>query len=177
MTDITGLSHLAVNTADLARFRRFYEGLLGIPMGVTLRMDHPPFLRHATFHLGGPVVLHVFEVPGYDPASDGIGTDIGRRGRIDHFGFQVAHEAALGEVAERLRAAGASDGEIRSFGPVLSVHVTDPDGLELEVNCPNVEFDLDAESEIVEEVGAEDWLARILDGAGPAAATATAVRG
>jgi catechol 2,3-dioxygenase-like lactoylglutathione lyase family enzyme len=162
MTTITGFSHVAVNTGDLARFRRFYEGLLGIPMGVTLRMDHPPFVRHATFHLDGPVVLHVFEVPGYDPASDGIGTEFGQRGRIDHFGFQVADEAALREVADRLRAAGATDGEIRPLGPVLSVRVTDPDGLELEVNCPNFDVDIDAPGETVEEVGVGDWLARIL---------------
>lgn len=162
MTMITGFSHVAVNTADLERFRRFYEGLLGIPMGVMLRMDHPPYLRHATFHLDGPVVLHVFEVPGYDPAADGIGTEIGQRGRIDHFGFQVADEGALRMMADRLRAAGATDGEVRPLGPVLSVHVTDPDGLELEVNCPNLDFELVA-GETVEEVGASDWLTRILD--------------
>jgi catechol 2,3-dioxygenase-like lactoylglutathione lyase family enzyme len=162
MTMITGFSHLAVNTADLPRFRRFYEGLLGIPMGVTFRMDHPPYLRHATFHLDGPVVLHVFEVPGYDPAADGIGSEIGQRGRIDHFGFQVADEDALRRVADRLRAAGATDGEVRELGPVLSVHVTDPDGLELEVNCPNLHFDLAVGAETVEEEGAHDWLARIL---------------
>jgi catechol 2,3-dioxygenase-like lactoylglutathione lyase family enzyme len=163
MTTITGFSHVAVNTGDLARFRRFYEGLLGIPMGVTLRMDHPPYLRHATFHLDGPVVLHVFEVPGYDPAADGIGTEIGQRGRIDHFGFQVADAAALREVADRLRAAGATDGEIRPLGPVLSVRVTDPDGLALEVNCPNLDVDIDALAETIEEVGIGDWLARTLD--------------
>lgn len=161
-TTISGLSHVAVNTADLQRFRRFYEGLLGIPMGVTMRMDHPPYLRHATFHLDGPLVLHVFEVPGYDPRGDGIGTEIGRRGRIDHFGFQVADEAALRQVADRLRAAGATDGEVRPLGPVLSVHVTDPDGLELEVNCPNLDFAVDEAGETVEEVGTPDWLTRIL---------------
>lgn len=172
MTTITGFSHLALNTADLQRFRRFYEGLLGIPMGVTLRMDHPPYLRHATFHLDGPVVLHVFEVPGYDPTSDGLGTEFGQRGRIDHFGFQVADEAALGTIADRLKAAGATDGEIRPLGPVLSVRVTDPDGLELEVNCPYLDFDLDAAAEIVEEVGASDWLARVLDSDSDSAAHA-----
>jgi catechol 2,3-dioxygenase-like lactoylglutathione lyase family enzyme len=161
-TTITGFSHVAVNTADLTRFRRFYEGLLAVPMGVTLRMEHPPFMRHAIFHLDGPVVLHVFEVPGYDPQAEGIGSEFGRRGRIDHFGFQVSDERALREVADRLRAAGASDGEVRPLGPVLSVRATDPDGLELEVNCPNLDFDIGAEAETVEEVGAADWLARVL---------------
>jgi catechol 2,3-dioxygenase-like lactoylglutathione lyase family enzyme len=161
MTTITGFSHVAVNTADLDRFRRFYEGLLGIPLGVTMRMDHPPYLRHAAFHVDR-AVLHVFEVPGYDPRADGIGSGIGRRGRVDHFGFQVADAATLGNVAARLRAAGASDGEVRPLGPMLSVHVTDPDGLELEVNCPNLDFELDDFAEEVEEVGLGDWRERVL---------------
>lgn len=154
---ITGISHLAVNTADLDRFRRFYEGLLGLPLGVAMRMDHPPHLRHATFHLDDVVVLHVFEVPDYDPAAQGIGTDIGERGRLDHFGLMLRDEVALRALADRLRAAGATDGEIRPLGPVLSVHVTDPDGLQLELNCPNLDFDLAADVGLVEEVGLPGW--------------------
>lgn len=161
MTQITGLSHLAVNTPDLDRFRRFYEGLLGIPMGVSLRMDHEPYLRHATFHLSATAVLHVFEVPGYDPTDQGLGSSMGERGRLDHFGLWVADEPELRAVAERLRAAGATDGEVRALGPTLSVHVTDPDGLELEVNCPNLAFDPDGGSEIVEEVAIPDWFEQL----------------
>ena len=67
---------------------------------------------------------------------------MGERGRIDHFGFMVRDEAELRTVADRLRASGATDGEIRRLGPVLSVHVTDPDGLEVEINCPDLDFDL-----------------------------------
>lgn len=157
----TGLSHLALYTADLDRFRRFYEGLLGIRVGVVLRMAHPPYLRHATFHVGDALVLHVFEEPGYDPQAKGIGTGMGERGRIDHFGFMVRDEAELRAVAERLRGAGATDGDVRRFGPVLSVHVTDPDGLELEINCPDLEFELDGAGEEVEEIGLPDWLERM----------------
>lgn len=165
MTDlnptITGISHVALNTADLDRFRRFYEGLLGLPLGVVVRMDHPPHLRHATFHLDDVLVLHVFEVPGYDPGAQGIGTDIGERGRLDHFGLMLRDETELRAMAERLRAAGATDGEVRPMGPVLSVHVTDPDGLQLELNCPNLDFDAVSDVGVVEEVGIPDWDARL----------------
>jgi catechol 2,3-dioxygenase-like lactoylglutathione lyase family enzyme len=157
-----GLSHLALNTADLDRFRRFYEGLLGLRVGVVLRMSHPPYLRHATFHIDDVVVLHVFELPGYDPQATGIGTGMGERGRVDHFGFMVRDEVELRAVADRLRAAGATDGEIRRLGPVLSVRVTDPDGLEVEVNCPDLEFELvDGAGEEIEEIGLPDWLERV----------------
>jgi catechol 2,3-dioxygenase-like lactoylglutathione lyase family enzyme len=157
-----GLSHVALNTADLDRFRRFYEGVLGLRVGVVLRMGHPPYLRHATFHIDDVVVLHVFELPGYDPQATGIGTSTGERGRIDHFGFMVRDEVELRAVADRLRSAGATDGEIRRLGPVLSVQVTDPDGLEVEINCPDLEFALvDGASEEIEEIGIPDWLDRM----------------
>jgi catechol 2,3-dioxygenase-like lactoylglutathione lyase family enzyme len=162
ITGITDISHIAINTADLARFRRFYEGVLGVPLGMSLRMNHPPHLRHATFHVGETLVLHVFEVPGYDPEGQGIGRSIGERGRIDHFGFLVPDEGALREVAAQLRAAGASDGEVRPLGPMLSVHATDPDGLEIEVNCPDPGFRIDALSSEVEELALPDWFDRMV---------------
>jgi catechol 2,3-dioxygenase-like lactoylglutathione lyase family enzyme len=158
---VTGISHLAVNTPDLDRFRRFHEGLVGLPVGVVLRMTHPPYLRHATFHLDDVAVLHVFEVPGYDPQAQGFGTDIGERGRIDHFGLMVPDQDSLACLASRLRDAGASDGEVRSLGPVLSVHVTDPDGLQLEINCPDPDFDPAASGEGVEELGMPGWVERM----------------
>jgi len=165
---ITALSHLALNTADLDRFRRFYEGILDIPMSVAQRMGHPPYLRHALFHVAGGSVLHAFEVPGYDPSAQGIGQSMGERGRIDHFGFQVDDETALRRVAGRLRAAGASDGKIRALGPVLSVHLRDPDGLELEVNCPNLAFDVRA-GDVVEELVPADLLHQVAGVTGSAA--------
>lgn len=161
LTAVAGMGHIAVNTADLGRFRRFYEGVLGVPLGVVMRMRHRPYLRHAMFHVAAGLVLHVFEVPGYDPQSQGIGVDIGERGRLDHFAFLVRDEAALQEVARRLWTAGASDGEVRAMGPLLSVHATDPDGLQFEVTCVNPAFDVDSSSEEVEEIGSPDWLSRL----------------
>lgn len=160
-TRIVGIGHIAVNTADLDRFRRFYEGVLGVPLGVVMRMGHPPYLRHAMFHVAAGLVIHVFEVPGYDPQAQGIGVDIGERGRIDHFAFLVTDEAVLRDVAARLRAAGASDGDVRAMGPLLSLHATDPDGLQFEVTCVNPAFDADSAREEVEEIGLPDWQSRL----------------
>ena len=114
--------------------------------------------RHAIL-FAGATVLHVFEVPGYDPAAHGIGSTMFERGRLDHLGFTVADEAALGEVRDRLVAAGASSGEIRALGPTLSVRYEDPDGFEGEIDCFDPAFDPSAigpDAEVVDPT----WLDR-----------------
>lgn len=161
VTAVTCVSHIAVVTPDLDRFRRFYEGVVGLTHGVTMRMGGPPHFRHAMLLVQPGLGIHVIEEPGYDPQAQGIGVDIGQRGRIDHFAFGVPDEAALEQVATRLRAAGASDGVVRSLGPVWSVHATDPDGLQFEVTCTNLSFDAGDSTEIVEEVGVPDWMERL----------------
>ena len=157
---ITGIGHIAVNTANLARFRRFYEELLGLPVWLVTRMDHPPVLRHALFGVTDGLALHAFEVPGYDPTGHGIGDEIGERGRIDHLALTVADEATLRALATRLVAAGASDGVVFPLGPFLGVHLRDPDGMALEINCPNPGWEPGTDRGAVEEVGTPDWAQR-----------------
>lgn len=157
-TTIAGIGHIALTTPDLDRFRRFYEGVLGLPMTVVMRIPEPPGWRHAAFQVTTGLVLHVFEVPGYDPAAQGIGAGFGERGRIDHFGFLVDGPDALAAIAARLRACGASDGEVNPLGPFLSVRLTDPDGLQLEVNCVTPGYHPDADpTEVIEEQLVPEW--------------------
>ena len=70
---VTALGQIAINTGDLNRFRTFYEGLLGLPHVISLRMGQPPHLRYSVFAVGPDTALLAFEVPGYDPVADGIG--------------------------------------------------------------------------------------------------------
>jgi catechol 2,3-dioxygenase-like lactoylglutathione lyase family enzyme len=103
-------------------------------------LGQPPHLRYGVFAVGPDTALLVFEVPGYDPVADGIGVEMGRRGRIDHFALRV-DEAAFFAVVDRLVAAGASNGAVTAFGPYHSVSFRDPDGLEGNIICPNQAFD------------------------------------
>ena len=134
----SGISHIAMVTADLDRYRDFYETTVGLDTALVLGAgsDHG---RHAIF-FAGETVLHVFEVDGYDPTAQGIGPAMFERGRLDHLGFTVADEEALRAVADRLVSVGASCGEIRPLGPTLSVRYEDPDGFEGEINCFNRAF-------------------------------------
>ena len=135
----SGVSHIALVTADLDRFRAFYEQTLGLQttMVVGPGRDHA---RQAVIH-AGDAMLQVFEVPGYDPDAHGSGAPMFERGRLDHFGFTVADEAALVAVRDRLILAGASSGDIRRLGPMLSVRFHDHEGFEGEVNCLDPSFD------------------------------------
>jgi hypothetical protein len=114
-------------------------------------MTGPPGLRHAVLPVTDTSIVHVFEQPGYDPAADGIKSEIGRRGRLDHVGFLVPDVAALEVVRDRLVAVGASEGVVTPLGFLLSVHFCDPDGFEGEINSVNPAFDLATDKHIVIE--------------------------
>lgn len=139
MSEPVGLSHVAVVTADLDGFRTFYEETVGLETTMVVGAG-PGHARQAVV-VAGDVLLHVFEVPGYDPGAQGYGAAMFERGRLDHLGFAVADEAALVAVRDRLLAVGASSGVIRRLGPMLSVRFEDPEGFEGEVNCFDPEYD------------------------------------
>ena len=146
-----GVSHVAVVTADLDGFRAFYEETIGLETTIVFGAG-PGHARQAVI-AAGSVMLHVFEVDGYDPAPQGFTDAMFARGRLDHFGFTVPDEAALVALRDRLLAVGASSGSIRRLGPMLSVRFHDPDGLEGEVNCFDPSYDpstLREEDEIVD---------------------------
>ena len=152
-----GVSHVAVVAADLDGFRAFYEDTIGLETTIVFGAG-PGHARQAVM-VAGDVMLHVFEVPGFDPAAQGFTPTMFERGRLDHLGFTVADEAALAALRDRLLAVGATSGAIRRLGPMLSVRFRDPEGCEGEVNCFDPAFDpatVRDEDEIVDPT----WLER-----------------
>ena len=129
-----GFNHVAVITRDLDRCAAFWCAVLDA--GFTELTD--PRCRHGYVEIGTPgtmSVLHAFELPEEATGPHPPGPMM-RRGRIDHLAVAAADEAALVEIRDRLVARGASDGSIRLFaGQLLSIHGTDPDGMEFEVAC------------------------------------------
>jgi catechol 2,3-dioxygenase-like lactoylglutathione lyase family enzyme len=157
VSEPVGVSHVAVVTADLDGFRAFYEETIGLQTTIVFGAG-PGHARQAVM-VAGNVMLHVFEVSGYDPAPHGFTPAMFERGRLDHIGFGVADETALIALRDRLIALDASSGSIRRLGPMLSVRFHDPDGLEGEINCLDPSYDpstLRDEDEIVDP----RWLER-----------------
>jgi catechol 2,3-dioxygenase-like lactoylglutathione lyase family enzyme len=158
-----GISHIAVITPDLDRFRAFYEDVVGLRTAIVLRASEPTGFRHAIISVSDTSIVHVFEQPGYDPAAQGVGAEMFTRGRLDHFGFMVGSVAELEAVRDRLVAVGACDGEIAPQGPVYSVRFSDPDGLEGEINAVRLGWDSSQEDQLqVEDEPDPDMYARLV---------------
>lgn len=132
------VGHAAVITADLDRFRRFYEDVLGLRVVLVDHPDGMPFRRLAAMTDGAAdcVRLLVFEVPGY---VSGLPDDVvGRRGRIDHLGFHVSDPLAFDILVRRLVEVGASSGEVGDLGPMRSILFVDPDGAHHNLQTPDL---------------------------------------
>lgn len=129
---LNGVNHIAILTADMDRFIRFYQEAFD----ATVVSDNPKHggregERMVVMTLGGPSMFNVFQVPANTQAE--VQTPMFGRGRIDHFGLNASSREALEAVRQRLIQLGASDGTVTDFGSALSVFFRDPDGLEAEV--------------------------------------------
>jgi len=144
--------HVSLLTADLDRFRRFYEDVFGFR---TVLIEHPdgmPFRRLATLTdaPGDAVRILAFEVPGY---VSGLPDDvIGRRGRLDHLALVTDDADEFAVVAQRLVELGASSGDISELGPMRSLLFVDPDGGHHNLQTPNAAWTPSRTTEITDPV-------------------------
>jgi hypothetical protein len=139
MSRPSGVSHLAMVTADLDRYRVFYEDTIGVDIALVLAAG-PGHGRQAIAFVGD-AMFHVFEPADQSVAPQRVGAGMFERGHLDHFGLTVPNVGALTELRHRLIEVGASSGDIRPLGPMLSIRFLDPDGFEGEINCLNPDFD------------------------------------
>jgi catechol 2,3-dioxygenase-like lactoylglutathione lyase family enzyme len=125
-----GFSHVASVTDDVDRLVGFYQRVFDAPVLFDMEEEG---MRHAAIDVGAGVVLHAFRVP-WAPGDER--REMFERGRTDHYGLTVPTMDALLEIRRRLQAEGpdTSDGAVRDFGPLYSLHYVDPDGVHLEVN-------------------------------------------
>lgn len=129
---LAGFDHVAVLTADLERFVRFYEDVFGAQIDGRLTEDG---LTMAVLRIGPTSEINVFEIDGNDEAARQ--TPIFGRGRLDHFAFRAESLEQFEQLREELTRRGCTDGFVTDFGQVLSVFFRDPEGLELEVCVGN----------------------------------------
>ncbi len=137
MGALSGVHHIATVSRDLDALIDFYERVFEANVLADVEIPQLPQAagngqaRHAFIAIGGPSVLHAWEIDGIDPARfDG---EIFDRGRVDHFALQTDSYANFERLRGRLVNEGVSTGEVTDFGVLLSFSFTDPDGLWVEV--------------------------------------------
>ena len=130
---LDGVNHVAIVTRDADRLHAFYEAMFDAT--VSHRFDAGPGMRLSMVDIGPHSELNVFEIE--DSVEPDRQTPMFGRGRIDHVGLHAADLAAFDTIRTRLVDAGATDGFVTDFGPVLSLFFVDPDGLEGEVCVTN----------------------------------------
>lgn len=129
MTLVNGINHVAVLTADLERFLRFYEEVFDMPL---LFEETTPAFRHAIIRSGPSSWLHPAEVFG-----NVHGAALPRmfeRGHLDHIALGAASAEAFELCRKRLVERGASPGEVEDLGAFHALWFEDPDGMRGELS-------------------------------------------
>ena len=115
---VRGFSHIQLRVSDVGRSVDWWCAALGLaPMGEP-RGGAAPLVGG-----GGRYVVVISE--GHSGAGD-----------VDHLAFSVGDRDALAAWAEHLTVAGVEHGGLVASGEGLSIHLTDPDGLAVELIAP-----------------------------------------
>ena len=129
--DWRGINHLALVTPDMDETVRFYAGVLGMPLVMTL-MAGP--MRHYFFEMAPGNTVAFFEIPDAETFEKGAGTPVDIPVQLDHLSFNVPDEDALELLQQRIKAAGSEVTEIVDHGQMKSVYFTDNNGIALEAS-------------------------------------------
>jgi catechol 2,3-dioxygenase-like lactoylglutathione lyase family enzyme len=125
MSQVTGLNHVAVVTADLDRFVSFYTRMFGMEEVFRERL---PGLAHAILRIAdGSCWLHPAEIPGNEHAA--AIPEMFSRGHLDHIALTAQSSESFEALRGRLVEAGASDGAVEDLGAFQSLWFQDPDGM------------------------------------------------
>lgn len=129
MSLVSGINHIAIVTADLARFVRFYTRVFEVEL---LFEEATPAFRHAILRAGATCWLHPAEV--YGNAHGTALGDMFARGHLDHLALSASSAEAFEIIRQRLVAEGASAGVVEDLGAFHALWFTDPDGMRGELS-------------------------------------------
>lgn len=134
---LIGVNHVATVSKDVDVLVDFYSRIFGAQCLLDVKVPFMPLKeeggggRHVFISLGGPAVLHAWQIDGVDP--DEFDGEIFGRGRVDHFALAIDSYAEFERLRRELVAEGATQGDVNDFGLMLSFSFQDPDGLWTEV--------------------------------------------
>ena len=157
---IRGIHHSAFRCSDAAETRRFYEGILGLPLAAALAFDEEPGTgaplkyMHLFFEMGDGNYIAFFDLP--ESAEESRFKK--KSGFNLHVAFEVATKADLEEFQRRFQQHG-----IENHGPidhhfVKSIYAWDPNGIQIEITWRDPAHDAIMRDERAKSGGImKDW--------------------
>ena len=125
-------AHVRLTVRDIARSRRFYEDIFGLPIAVQLPADADEATREQFSFLFGGVIYQLGDsLFGLRPVADDT-FDENRTG-LDHLSFAVADRAELESAVATLDQHGVVHGGIKDIGSGWILEFRDPDNIALEL--------------------------------------------
>lgn len=134
MARFTGINHLAMATSDIDATIRFWRDLLG--MRLVIGLGRPGY-RHYFFEISDNDMIAFFEWADVEPIPEkDHGVPVSGPFAFDHLSIEVAGEADLWEIKDRLEAAGFWVSEAIDHGFIHSIYTFDPNNIPIEFSAP-----------------------------------------
>ncbi len=134
MVRFTGINHLAMATRDMDATIGFWRDLLGMRLVAGLGK---PGYRHYFFEITDHDMIAFFEWPGVEKTElKDHGVPVTGPLAFDHVSFEVASDADLWELKDRLEAVGIWVSEVIDHGFIHSIYAFDPNNIAIEFSVP-----------------------------------------
>lgn len=128
-----GVNHLALITSDMDATVRFYHGVLGARLIMTIAT---PAFKHYFFDIAPGNALAFFEYLGepIESFAKPAGVPYPRASQFDHLALALADEDALLRLRDRLKDHNCEVTDVVDHGTLRSIYFTDPNGISLEAS-------------------------------------------
>lgn len=151
-----GLNHLVLTVSDIDASHRFYTELLGfrhVATSTRVRPDGLPAMRFYSGQRDGQLTHHdfaLYQLPAVSRAADQ---------RLDHLAIEYASEDSWRAQIRFLTSRGVELNTMVERGATWSIHLHDPDGLEIELvfERPREEWADDIQAAVNRAKRHDDW--------------------
>ena len=128
-----GVHHLALITDDMDSTVRFYHGVLGARLVITLAT---PAFRHYFFEFDQGNTVAFFEYVGaeIETFAKPAGVPFPQASQFDHLSLCLADVEALLDLRDRLKEHNCEVTDVVDHGLLRSIYFTDPNGIALEAS-------------------------------------------
>ncbi len=128
-----GVHHLALITTDMDSTVRFYHGVLGARLVITLAT---PSFKHYFFEFDQANTVAFFEYidQPIDTYAKPAGVPFPQAAQFDHLALGLADEEALLRLRDRLKEHDCEVTDVVDHGILRSIYFSDPNGIALEAS-------------------------------------------